>query len=450
VIKRENRVPAANFLSGVVEGFYGRQWSHVQRLQLFSQMADLGLNTYFYAPKDDLKHRSIWRDCYTDAEFQLFQELSESCNRQQLNFLYGLSPGLDIRFSDESERELIKARFEQMMKAGVRHFALLFDDLPGQMSDSDHRAFDSLASAQCEVANSVFAWVLDRCNGCRFLFCPTHYCDRMDRACLGGSGYLEEVGRQLASEIDVLWTGPEIVSPNIPMGSIDSLSRRICRPPIIWDNLFANDYDIRRLHCGPYTGRTLDLRDAVRGILINPNNEFPINEIPLRTFSQFLKSTNDWNPREAYLSAASEWLAKFETVRQPLPLDDLVLLADCFYLPHINGQVSEGLLALVDRLNTIAADEWADGYEKFCELNSRIQNSFDRLTELCDRELFDAWSRYAWQLKEEMQRIAMRLDHKKSGDKCSAGNSIDHQLPEPLHGEILAKLERMQPTDVNS
>jgi protein O-GlcNAcase / histone acetyltransferase len=449
VIKRENRVPEAIFLSGVVEGFYGRQWSHVQRLHLFGQMTELGLNTYFYAPKDDLKHRSIWRECYTNAELALFLELSESCNRQQLNFIYGLSPGLDIRFSEESERELIEKRFEQMMKAGVRHFALLFDDLPGQMRDSDRRTFDSLATAQCDVTNSVFAWVRERSDDCRFLFCPTPYCDRMDRACLGGSGYLDEVGGQLAPEIDVLWTGPEIVSPEIPMGSIECLSRRIRRPPIIWDNLFANDYDIRRLHCGPYAGRQLDLRLSVRGILINPNNEFPINEIPLRTFSQFLKSTNDWNPREAYLSAASEWLAKFETIRQPLSLDDLVLLADCFYLPHINGPVAEGLLALVDRLNTIAVDEWGGDFEKFCCLNSRIQNSFDRLTELRDRELFDAWSRCAWQLKEEMQRIAMRLDQKKAGDKGSAGDAIDHQLPEPLHGEILAKLERMQPTAVN-
>jgi hypothetical protein len=50
-----------DFLAGVVEGFYGQVWTHQQRLHLFQQMAALGLNTYFYAPKNDLKHRAIWR-----------------------------------------------------------------------------------------------------------------------------------------------------------------------------------------------------------------------------------------------------------------------------------------------------------------------------------------------------------------------------------------------------
>ena len=49
-----------------------------------------------------------------------------------MNFIYGLSPGLDIRFSDDAERNRIKSRFDQLRKVGVRHFALLFDDLPGK------------------------------------------------------------------------------------------------------------------------------------------------------------------------------------------------------------------------------------------------------------------------------------------------------------------------------
>ena len=31
-------------------------------------MAVLGMNTYIYAPKDDLKHRMHWRDLYTVDE----------------------------------------------------------------------------------------------------------------------------------------------------------------------------------------------------------------------------------------------------------------------------------------------------------------------------------------------------------------------------------------------
>jgi protein O-GlcNAcase/histone acetyltransferase len=210
--------------------------------------------------------------------------------------------------------------------------------------------------------------------------------------------------------------------------------------PLIWDNLFANDYDIRRLHCGPYAGRSPELRDAVRGILINPNNEYLINNVPLRTFSQVLKVERDWNPREAYLSAISEWHSTFATVARPLQLDDLILLADCFYLPHTTGSEADKLLALIGRLSKLSAEEWGGDYENFCDFNSRIQQSFERLTELRDRDLFDAWSRYAWQLKEEMQLIALRFEQKKAG-RTPLGS--DPQLPEQLLGGTLAKLERM-------
>ena len=57
-----------SFLKGVIEGFYGRPWSQSQRLELLERMQQLGLNTYLYCPKDDLKHRALWREPYTAEE----------------------------------------------------------------------------------------------------------------------------------------------------------------------------------------------------------------------------------------------------------------------------------------------------------------------------------------------------------------------------------------------
>ena len=49
----------SNFICGTLEGFYGRPWRLDQRLQLFEWMKEWdGMNTYMYAPKDDLYHRS--------------------------------------------------------------------------------------------------------------------------------------------------------------------------------------------------------------------------------------------------------------------------------------------------------------------------------------------------------------------------------------------------------
>jgi protein O-GlcNAcase/histone acetyltransferase len=436
-----------DFLAGVVEGFYGRPWSHAERLDLLKQLASLGLNTYFYGPKNDLKHRAIWREPYDDAELALFRELVEACRQHGLNFIYGLSPGLDISFSEAAEGDRIKRRFAQLRELGVVDFALLFDDLPGRMNGEDRRAFASLAAAQCDVTNEIFGWAREQSPHARFLFCPTPYCDRMDRAQHGGAAYLDEIGRRLNREIDVLWTGPEIVSETIPVESIEQLSLRIGRRPVIWDNLFANDYDARRLYCGPYSGRERELRGVVRGILINPNNEYPINFIALRTLAAYLNGDSEWEPRHAFLQSAADWLALYETVTKPITLDDLILLADCFYLPHADGPEAIKLLSLIDRLLAEPVSRWGDGYDEFCAINVQIQALFDRLTELRDRELFDAWSRRVWALKEELLIIDAALAQKKAGRDLSAGIELESCLPGTFRGGILARLERFLTMD---
>jgi protein O-GlcNAcase/histone acetyltransferase len=430
----------ADFFGGVVEGFYGKVWTRQERLHLLSQMAALGLNTYFYAPKNDLKHRAIWRELYNDAELAALRELVQTCDQHGLCFIYGLSPGLDVRFSDESERNRIKARFDQLRQVGVRHFALLFDDLPGNMSDADRQAYDSLAAAQCDLTNAIFAWTRAQNAGGRFLFCPTPYCDRMDRAQLGGPAYLDDLGRLLDPEIDVLWTGPEIVSAEIPVESIERLSGRIRRPPVIWDNLFANDYDFRRINCGPYSGRSRELPRAVRGILINPNNEFPLNFIALRTVAAYLNRDGEWNPREAFLNSVAEWLPSFTTVASPLTREDLLLLCDCFYLPNAEGPEGAGLIRLVERLLADPPNTWGNAREEFSAMNARIQRLFDRLTELRDRDLFDAWSRRVWELKEEMQLIEATLVQKEAGRDIVEGIALNSFLLGTFRGGILGKL----------
>src|ERR1051325_6632078 len=114
-----------NFLAGVIEGFYGQPWSQTERFELFDSMVNWGLNTYLYGPKDDLKHRAIWRESYSTPEAETLQQLIERCQQRNLRFIYALSPGLDIRYSNVADLEHLKKRFEQMLGVGCKHFALL-------------------------------------------------------------------------------------------------------------------------------------------------------------------------------------------------------------------------------------------------------------------------------------------------------------------------------------
>jgi hypothetical protein len=88
-------------------------------------------------------------------------------------------------------------------------------------------------------------------------------------------------------------------------------------------------------------------------------------------------------------------------------------------------------------------DFWRDSYEVFCALHSQIQQAFERLTELRDRELFNAWSRHAWQLKESLQLIDTALAQKKAGRDIAAGIELESQMQQTFRGGLLPRLERL-------
>src|SRR3954468_17935160 len=327
------------FISGMIEGFYGQPWSRAERIELFGWMRDGKLNTYLYAPKDDLKLRARWREPYTPDELNSLRELIGACIAHGIEFTYALSPGLDISYFSRTDLDTIQSRFQQMLDLGVKHFALLFDDIPDRLRDEDARAFGSFAEAQAHVTNHIYFWLSERFAANNFFFCPTPYCSRMAERSLGGPRYLETIGAQLNSKIKILWTGPEIVSEEISLTHIHKIASVLRRKPVIWDNLHANDYDGRRFFVGPYSGRSRELRDEVAGILINPNCELPVNFAPIRTFADYLNISGIWQPRESYLEALRAWLPQFDN----LSFDDLVLLCDCFYLPPPDGPEAEQL-----------------------------------------------------------------------------------------------------------
>lgn len=430
------------FLAGVIEGFYGQPWSLTERLRLFEWMERWGLNTYFYCLKDDWKNRAIWREAYTPAELERLGELVQACRMRGVDFLYGLSPGLDIRYSSESDAGRLRHRFEQMLGVGCGHFALLFDDIPDRIEASDLSRWGSLASAQCGVTNALLAWTRERKPEARFLFCPTPYCSRMVASGLGGAGYLETVGRELNPAIEVLWTGPEIISPEIGVAHVQALSTVLRRKPVIWDNLHANDYDGRRFFCGPYSGRAPGLKQAVNGILTNPNCEFALNYVPLRTFAGFLQTTEGWDPRGAYLSAMVEWLGEFGTCGRPFTVEELVLFGDCYYLPYEEGAEAARLLHQVDGLLGRDPGTWGEDAVEVRQRIVRLRDVCARMAELQDRPLFYALWRRVWELREEMDLLDRYLGVRSQSPSPEVPCFSDFHRPGTYRGGMVAKLQR--------
>ncbi|XP_018901156.1 protein O-GlcNAcase isoform X2 [Bemisia tabaci] len=343
-------VKNSNFICGVVEGFYGRPWTTEQRKDLFQKMKKWGMDSYLYAPKDDYKHRVYWRELYTVEEAEHLTGLITAAQECGINFYYALSPGLDITYSSTKEVSTLKRKLEQVYQFGCTAFALLFDDIESEMSEADKEVFQSFAHAQVSITNEVYQHLSQP----KFLLCPTQYCAARAVPNVSNSEYLNTLGSKLAPDIDIMWTGPKVISRLLTVESIEEITEVLRRPPVIWDNIHANDYDQKRVFLGPYQGRSPDLIPKLRGVLTNPNCEYGCNFVAIHTLAQWSRCsidglrdlslndsvsadikleiesedgglsedvpsslpTNIYHPRRALRNAINEWLLEFQRHKQ--------------------------------------------------------------------------------------------------------------------------------------
>ncbi|GAB0187837.1 protein O-GlcNAcase-like [Grus japonensis] len=285
------------FLCGVVEG--RRVIGYLQPVRLWLCLAEesfdlstlqlerWGLNCYMYAPKDELKHRLLWREPYTEHEAACMRSLIEAAHRQGVEFVFAISAGQDMVFSSAGDRLLLQQKLRQVAAMGCHSFALLFDDIDPCMCQADRDVFPSLAQAQASVANEVYR---ELGQPSIFLFCPTEYCSSLCSPSPSQSCYLLTLGQELLPGIGVIWTGPKVVSQELSATMLEEVEGVLQRRPVIWDNLYANDYDCRRVFLGPYTGRAHGLVPRLRGLLLNPNCELQANFIPIHTLSSWFQS----------------------------------------------------------------------------------------------------------------------------------------------------------------
>ncbi|XP_076583719.1 protein O-GlcNAcase [Chaetodon auriga] len=492
------------FISGVVEGFYGRPWTMEQRTELFKREQKWGLNTYLYAPKDDYKHRMYWRDLYCAEEAEQLIALISAAKQHNVEFVYAISPGLDVTFSNPKEVAALKRKLDQVKEFGCRSFSLLFDDIESEMCPADKQAFSSFAHAQVDITNAVYQHLGEPET---FLFCPTDYCAAFCTPNVSQSSYLHTVGEKLLPGIDILWTGPKVVSHKISVESIEEVSSVLKRAPVIWDNIHANDYDPQRLFLGPYKDRPTELIPKLRGVLTNPNCEFYPNFVAIHTLATWCKATADggqrdvemgdeeqdpcYSPQKALTLALTDWLQEFLMADQPgvrlkkessdeepmqtdmgessyvpgpdenplytaepLTLNDLKLLSDLFYLPYEHGPTARTMLQELDWLknNSQAAvagtDEtaqWCSRAQQFDGMCEAVVQMFNRLSNTPNRSILYDLYNYICDIKSGVGLA--RAYVKTLGGQHQPSAQLMNDDPEPwgFRGGLSGEFQRMLP-----
>jgi hyaluronoglucosaminidase len=296
------RTGAAFAIRGLVEGFYGRPWTHVQRLEMIEFIGRRGMNRFLYAPKDDPYLRSGWQRPYPEAELGRIGELVGAGAAVGVEFQYCLSPGLSIRYSSAADRELALAKLLAVAAVGVRHFGLLLDDIPQRLQhEADLAEFSSLAEAQVALGNEVYRRLRSAIPDATLAVCPTQYWG------YGNEPYLTDLGHGLDQRIELFWTGRAICSATLDVADAKVFTAATGRPPLYWDNYPVNDVAMgHELHLGPYRGREADLADHAAGVIVNPMELFESSKIPVATICDYLRSPWDYDPEVSWQAAVRD------------------------------------------------------------------------------------------------------------------------------------------------
>ena len=228
---------------------------------VFAFGATRGMNTYLYAPKDDPYHRKLWRKPYPKAQWRELLRLIRAAQKQRIDFVYGFHPGEGLYFGDDRAVGILLRKARRFYDAGVRTFAVLFDDIPSRLSDPrDRRAFkNSLARAEGTWMAKIIAAQPASWSAVEWWICPSYYSEDALLERVFGQfepEFLETLAQYLPPNIPCFWTGPSVVSKSITLAHVRRIAKKIERPLLLWDNYPVNDLSMRdELHIGPLTGR---------------------------------------------------------------------------------------------------------------------------------------------------------------------------------------------------
>lgn len=283
---------------GVIEGFFGPEWSWESRHQFCETIAQANANFYIYAPKRDPYLRKNWMQTHPASQWQELKQLRKKCADLGIQFGLGLSPFEIHEHWDSKAKESLRAKILQLQELNSDYLGLFFDDMKGS---------SDLAEKQIEIVEFVRG-----ITNTKLWFCPTYYSDDPILDKVFGQRpekYLEKISA-LSTEVEILWTGSKVISKIITGEELDQVAKILKRKPLIWDNYFANDgpKQCKFLRMRPFEGRNKDSFQASSGWALNLMNQPSLSEVLFVSSAKVLMQGLE--PQKAYAQTLQEMLSQ--------------------------------------------------------------------------------------------------------------------------------------------
>lgn len=291
-------------IRGYIEGFYGDTWEQGKRLSVMKLMAKYGMNTYFYAPKDDIYHREKWRDLYPEKELADLKSLVDYAKENFFDFNWCIGPGLSYKYTSDDDFRLLIDKIKSIYNIGVRGIGLLLDDIPWEFQyEEDAAKYDGIVDAHIDLINRVYNELKLLDNDIKLTVCPTQYSGDEN------GYYISKFGKGIPADVKMFWTGEEICSRVLTVRESQELFRSTDHKPLFWDNFPVNDCEMfQEMHLGAIQGRDKELYKACDGLISNVMEYAECSKIPLMTIADYLWNPVAYNPDASLENAHKEIL----------------------------------------------------------------------------------------------------------------------------------------------
>jgi len=366
-------------IRGVVEGFYGTPWTMEKRREIVRFLGEHGYNLYIYAPKNDQLHRKRWRNMYDEDFKSAFSELVCEGSSRGVTVAFSVSPGLAVKYSSDADIDTMVSKFTEMASAGVRSFALFYDDIPETLvHEEDMKEFTSLAQAQTFFTNTVYRSLREKVgNISRFIVCPTQYHGKEI------TQYMKTLGREIDRGISILWTGSSVCSEKLSVENAKLAEMAFRRKPLFWDNYPVNDaFMIPELHVGPYEGRDPEIVKHSEGIVLNPMMQPYASKIALGSAAEFLSDPYGFEVKESWSRAIQEIAPSCE--------EEMKIFCEYYLMSPVHRGHSKRLVDARDSLGIlISQNRWSQVQELLMQEANRISKSAEILNETLPASLLE-------------------------------------------------------------
>lgn len=361
---------------GTIEGFYGAPWSMEARKKHLNFLASVKANTYVYSPKDDPYARDHWRDAYPKSVLNDLGKLVSVAKANHINFVYAISPGPSICFSDPTDLKALERKFDVLRSIGVHSFYVALDDIEYtkwnceiDKTNLGTPSAESAGIAQAKFLNIVQASLVAHDPEAHpLIMVPTEYYDAKE------SLYKASLRKNLDPRIIIQWTGTDVVPPAIAISDAKAATKAFGRKTLLWDNYPVNDYaqTTGRLLLAPYARREAGLSEELTGILSNPMNQEAASRVAVTGVAAF-----GWNDKAYDAERTWNYAARVLAGGDEQATAALLTFFDSQHMAPTFGsqpwqQQAPGLKMLLDDVrNAIAFGNAAARHRAISELSQR-------------------------------------------------------------------------------